>query len=164
KRRTNVGMPSVPYVVDLTSSGLSPTKPVLANLSPAALVEAAVARGEGQLTDDGALTVSTGKYTGRSPKDRFIVRETETDSEVAWGGFNNPIGMEAFVRIERRIVDHLNRQELFVLDGQVCADPAHRVRVRVVAEKAWQTLFAHCLFQRPTLAELQSYRPDWHVL
>jgi phosphoenolpyruvate carboxykinase (ATP) len=159
-----MGLSRVPPAVDLTSCGLAPRRAEHANLPPAALIEAAVAREEGQLTDSGALVVSTGKYTGRSPKDRFIVRENDTDGQVAWGGFNNAFEPAKFEQLERRIRDHLNERDLFVLDAQVCADPAHRLRVRLVAEKAWQTLFARCLFQRPTLAELADYQPDWHVL
>jgi phosphoenolpyruvate carboxykinase (ATP) len=130
----------------------------------AALVEAAVRRGEAGLTDAGALVALTGKYTGRVPKDRFIVRDAATESLVNWGSSNLPTDPATFDRLRDKVRDHLRGRELFVTDGEVCADPAHRLRVRVVSEKAWHALFARHLFRRPTTSDLAAYRPDWHIL
>jgi phosphoenolpyruvate carboxykinase (ATP) len=134
---------------------------VIANCSTPEWVERAVARREGQLTSTGALDCFTGKRTGRSPKDRFIVRDALTESEVAWGGFNNPIEPEVAARILSKTRSYLESRNHFVQDGTVGADPRYRIRIRTVAEKAWHALFARCLFLRPASEELQSFQPDW---
>src|SRR5260370_39590279 len=153
-----------PASLDLSTAGVSPRRLVAANLSPAALVEAALRRGEGELTDTGALVARTFARTGRSPKDRFIVREAKSEAQINWGGVNQPIEPAAFESIRQRIVTHLQDRDLFVCDGQVCADAIYRVRVRAIAEKAWHALFARCLYLRPTPPDLLTFRPDWHVL
>lgn len=150
--------------IDLSACGLQPTMPVIANPSTPVLVEMSLARHESQLTDNGALVAYTGERTGRSPKDRFVVRDSQTDSLVDWGASNQAIDPMAFDRILKRVLQHLNSRELFVCDGGACADPSHRLRVRVVAEKAWHALFARCLFLRPGPAELARFVPDWHIL
>jgi phosphoenolpyruvate carboxykinase (ATP) len=137
---------------------------VFANPSVPVLVEASLARGEGQLTDTGALNAQTGARTGRSPKDRFIVRDAETEVPVNWGNVNQPVDRVTFDRVMSRAIDHLNQQDLFVCDGEACADPSHRLRVRVIAEKAWHALFSRCLFLRPPREELARFKPDWHIL
>jgi phosphoenolpyruvate carboxykinase (ATP) len=136
---------------------------VIANPSTPVLVELSLARHESQLTDNGALVAYTGERTGRSPKDRYIVRDSQSDSLVDWGAINQPIEPEVFDRILQSVQQHLNSQELYVCDGEACADPAHRLRVRVIAEKAWHALFARCLFLRPGPADLMRFVPDWHI-
>ncbi|MFL5342097.1 MAG: phosphoenolpyruvate carboxykinase (ATP) [Gemmataceae bacterium] len=153
-----------PTPLDLGAIGLSPRRLVAANLSPAALVEAALQRGEGELTDAGALDARTGARTGRSPKDRFIVREKQSEAHIHWGGVNQPIEPAIFDGIRRKVLAHLQERDLFICDGQVCADLAYRVKVRVVAEKAWHALFTRCLYLRPTPLDLLTFEPDWHVL
>jgi phosphoenolpyruvate carboxykinase (ATP) len=148
----------------LSLCGIQASRKVYLNPSAPVLIEQALARNEAQLTDTGALVAYTGARTGRSPKDRFIVRDATTASEVDWGAVNQPIEPELFERVRNRVVEHLQGQELFVCDGEACADPAHRLHVRVVAEKAWHALFAGCLFLRPSAAERKQFRPDWHVL
>ena len=123
---------------------------VHANLSAAALVQAAVRRKEGELTAAGALACKTGKRTGRSPKDKFVARELGTESSVHWGPVNQPMPAEAFNRLADLVRAYLQHRELFTFDGAVGADPRHRLRVRVVSETAWHTLFARCLFLRDT--------------
>jgi phosphoenolpyruvate carboxykinase (ATP) len=150
--------------VSLSACGINASANVHFGLSSPAMVELALTRKEAQLTQDGALVALTGSRTGRSPKDRFVVRDGNTDSQVNWGPVNQPVEPEVFERIRRRVVEHLQRQELFICDGEACADSAHRLRVRVVAERAWHALFAHCLFLRPDRAKLHHFRPDWHVL
>src|SRR5260221_11258579 len=102
-----------PTPLDLSIVGLSPRRLVAANLSPAALVEAALRRGEGELTDTGALVAYTFARTGRSPKDRFIVREPNSAAQINWGGVNQPIEPAVFERIRQRIVTHLQDRDLF---------------------------------------------------
>src|SRR5262249_44084344 len=148
---------------DLSACGLSPAKTIYANPSVPTLVELSLGRQESQLTDTGALVAQTGARTGRSPKDRFIVRDAESEALVNWGNVNQPVDRAAYDRVMNRAIAHLDRQELFVCDGEACADPAHRLRVRVVAEKAWHALFARCLFLRPPREELARFKPDWHI-
>jgi phosphoenolpyruvate carboxykinase (ATP) len=150
--------------VDLSACGLADARAVNARLPAAALVEAAVRRSEAGLTSVGALVALTGSRTGRSPKDRYIVRDAVTDAVVDWSPVNQPLAPPEFDRSRDRVIAHLRGQDLFVTDGEMCADPAHRLRVRVVAEKAWHALFAQQLFRRPAAADLAAYRPDWHML
>lgn len=157
-------MPAAAAPVNLSACGIHPSQPVHGNPSVPVLIEQALARREGLLTDMGALVAYTGERTGRSPKDRFIVRDEQTESVVNWGNVNQPIEPAAFNRVFERVVDHLGKRELFVSDGEACADPAHRLRVRVVAEKAWHALFARCLFLRPMREELAQFQPEWHIL
>ncbi|HEY8505438.1 MAG TPA: phosphoenolpyruvate carboxykinase (ATP), partial [Gemmataceae bacterium] len=128
--------------------GLVNNREVFWNLSAPALVETALARGEGILTDRGALAVTTGKRTGRSPKDRFVVRDASTEKEVWWGPINLPIEPDAFGRLLDRVRAYLQGRSLFVHDAYTCADPRYRLPLRVVTENAWHALFAHCLFRR----------------
>lgn len=149
---------------DLSVCGLKPEGTVHANLPVPILIERSLARLEAQLTDMGALVAYTGARTGRSPKDRFIVRDDLTESLVNWGNVNQPVSATDFDLVWRRAAHHLNSRELFVTDGEACADSEHRLRVRVVAEKAWHALFARCLFLRPSRDELVRFQPDWHIL
>jgi hypothetical protein len=137
---------------------------VQANLPVPVLIERSLSRLESQLTDMGALVAYTGARTGRSPKDRFIVRDATTEATVNWGSVNQPVDVADFDVVWQRVVEHLNYRELFVTDGEACADSDHRLRVRVVAEKAWHALFARCLFLRPSREELVRFQPDWHIL
>jgi phosphoenolpyruvate carboxykinase (ATP) len=134
------------------------------NLSTARLVEEIIARAEGRLTDRGAVVVETGKYTGRSPKDKYIVREPGTDENVDWGEVNQPIAADRFEAIESRVRAHLADTELFVCDAFGGADRTHRLPIRVIAERAYHALFARQLFIRPTADELASHQPEWTII
>jgi phosphoenolpyruvate carboxykinase (ATP) len=137
--------------------------PILANLSSAALLENALRRREGVLTDLGALSAFTGSRTGRSPKDKFIVKDTGVAGEIDWSA-NQPMDPAAFGRLGDRVTAHLSGRELFVFDGFACAPERYRLPLRVVTEKAWHSLFARCLFLRPTMEQLRSFAPEWTVL
>ncbi len=150
--------------VDLRPHGLINTGKVYANLSSAALTELALARGEGQLTAAGALVAYTGTRTGRSPKDRFLVDEPERAGDIAWGKVNQPMEPAVFERLLDKVRAYLQGRDVFVFDGWACADPRHRLRVRVVAEKSWHALFAQCLFLRPTAEQRAGFVPDFTVL
>jgi phosphoenolpyruvate carboxykinase (ATP) len=140
--------PSAPAIPDLAWLGLAPGR-VFWNLGVHALYEQALQRGEARLAPGGALVAVTGKCTGRSPHDRFIVEEPSTTGDVWWGSVNRPIGAEAFDRLQARLADHLRGRDLFVQDLHVGADPAHRMDVRVITEQAWHSLFARNMFIRP---------------
>jgi phosphoenolpyruvate carboxykinase (ATP) len=149
---------------DLRDLGLAHPGPVYANRPAAELVELALAGREGGLTAKGALVAATGRRTGRSPQDRYIVRESSSEKEIAWGTVNRPLDPAAFDRLLAKTGAYLQNRPLYLTDGAAGADPAYRLNVRVVAEKAWHALFARCLFLRPSPAELAAFRPDWTIL
>jgi phosphoenolpyruvate carboxykinase (ATP) len=134
------------------------------NLSAPELVEFAVSRQEGILARSGALVTRTGSRTGRSPRDRFFVAHGRSKDEIDWGQINQPIEPEIFDALFDRARDHLEGRELFVVDGYVGADPAHRINLRVIAEYAWHALFAHQLFRRLDRDEVDGFEPDFTVL
>jgi phosphoenolpyruvate carboxykinase (ATP) len=149
--------------IDLHSYGLNPGK-VHANLSPAALAEMAVLRGEGHLTDRGALNAFTGSRTGRSPRDRFVVAEQGRSEEIWWGPINRPMDAAIFDRLLTKVLTHLRGREVFVFAGAAGADSRYRLNVQVIAEKAWHALFAHDLFLRLTPQELAHFEPQFTII
>ena len=151
-------------IFGLESLGITNPGHVYRNLSVPRLVEHALIRGEGQLAANGALRVSTGKYTGRSPNDKFIVDEPETHDQIVWNHLNRPISEEHFERLYRKVLDYVDERDLYVFDGYVGADPRYRFGVRVVNEFAWQNLFVHQLFLRPNPEELIDHHPDFTVI
>ncbi len=133
-------------------------------LSPAQLTEKALAAGEGVLTDTGALRVMTGKYTGRSPKDRFIVDEPEFHDQIAWGKVNMPISNEKFERIYKGVRAYLQHRDIYVFDGFAGADPDYRLNVRVINDLASENMFIHQLLIRPTAEELKNFVPGFTIV
>lgn len=134
------------------------------NLSTAELVEHALRRGEGTLTDDGALAVDTGKYTGRSPKDKFIVRDEHTESEIHWGSVNQPITPETFEYVYNRVQAYLQNRSVYVFQGYAGADARYRLPIQVTTEYAWHNLFARTMFIRPTPDQLLTHKTQFHVI
>jgi phosphoenolpyruvate carboxykinase (ATP) len=134
------------------------------NLSVPALVEMIIKRKEGILTSTGALSVKTGKFTGRSPDDKYIVEDEETQNTVAWGKVNHSISEENFEKILRAMKKHVEDKEFFVFDGFVGADPENRLPIRILNNRAWHNLFARQLFIRPTSDELKNYKPEFTLL
>ncbi|NOV01878.1 phosphoenolpyruvate carboxykinase (ATP) [Paenibacillus sp. LMG 31457] len=134
------------------------------NLSVSELVESALERKEGVLASSGALQVYTGKYTGRSPKDKFIVQEPSVRDHVEWGAVNEPISESQFERLYQKAQDYMSDKDLFVFDGYAGADPEYRLPIRVVNEYAWQNLFVRQLFVRPTEEELQTHAAEFTVI
>ena len=133
------------------------------NLAPADLYEHAILRGEANIVASGALTAETGKHTGRSPKDKFFVREASSEGKLWWAG-NQAVEGHVFDRALERMVDFMNDNEVFVQDLHACADARHRLRVRVVTELAWHSLFAHNLFIRPAPDERTGFVPEFTVI
>ena len=145
--------------------GIISPKAVYRNLTPAQLTEAALRRGEGTLSNTGALVVTTGKYTGRSPNDKFIVDTDTIHNEIAWGKVNRPISREKFDAIKGKVAAYLQGREVFIFDGYEGADKKYTQKFRVVNELASQNLFIHQLLIRPTAEELAAYgEPDYTIL
>jgi phosphoenolpyruvate carboxykinase (ATP) len=144
--------------------GLSNLGPLHWNLSPAALIEMAVERKEGFLASTGALVVYTGKRTGRSPKDRYLVADPAVQEQIWWGPSNQPLAPMLFAHLLDKARTFLQKRDLFVCDGWAGSDPRYRIGVRILGELAWHGLFARTLFLRPTAAELQTFRPDFTIL
>lgn len=134
------------------------------NLSIPRLVETAITRGEGVLTDMGAFNVVGGRYTGRSPDDRFIVDEPGIRDEIWWGPVNRPFPQDAFDRLSSRVARFLKDREVFVFDGFAGTDPEYRLPIRVVTELAWQNVFAQQVFLHPTPDELLTHEPEFTVM
>ena len=147
---------------DLSYLGLG-TSLVKYQLSVPELIEEALANGEGKLADSGALAIDTGKFTGRSPKDRYIVADTLTENDVWWGDVNIKISPEQFEVLYHKVTNYLNSRKCYVRDAAACADPAYEISIRVVTETAYQNLFAHNLFLRVEERD-QLSRPDWTIL
>ena len=135
------------------------------NLETAPLVEAAVQRGEGRLTKDGALLVDTGKFTGRSVKDKFVVRDDTTEDTINWGSINQPMTVEHWANLKADFMAALKEQkELFVADLFGGSQPEYRVNVRVVTQMAWHNLFIRTLLVRPKADELSGFTPDYTII
>ncbi len=149
----------------LDKQGFSTSATLFANLGTAALVEHAVKRGEGRLTKDGALLVDTGKFTGRSVKDKYVVRDATTESSINWGPINQPMAGEHWVNLKADFMAALTDQkELYVADLFGGSQPEYRVNVRVVTQMAWHSLFIRTLLVRPTADEIASFTPEYTIL
>jgi len=134
------------------------------NLSPAALYEHAVRRDEAAIVSTGALTAETGKHTGRSPRDKFFVKEPTSQDAIWWHPGNQAIAPGRFDQLLARMEDFIATNDVYTQDVFACADPRYRLRVRVVTELAWHSLFARNLFIRPTADELMDFEPDFTVI
>ncbi len=134
-------------------------------LSVPQLVEKVLQRQEGVLTSTGAVRAETGKYTGRSPKDKFIVEEESIKDKIDWGSVNQPISSEVFEKLYDKVIKYLqNKDEVFVFNGFAGADPKYRLPIQVINEYAWHNLFAHQLFVRPTEDELSEHQAEFSVV
>jgi len=134
------------------------------NLSVPSLVELIINRKEGVLSTTGALSVKTGRFTGRSPDDKYIVDDEVTHNSVDWGKVNHSISEENFEKIFRRMKNHVEEKEFFIFDGFVGADPENRLAIRIINNRAWHNLFARQLFIRPTPEELENQKPEFTLL
>ena len=135
------------------------------NLSPDELEKISLQRNLGRLTSSGALAVNTGEFTGRSPKDRYIVKDEITENKVWWDGkINLPFDPYKFEILYNRVIDYLSDKELFARDVYACADERYRLKIRVVTELPWVSLFASNMFINPSQEELEDFTPEWTVI
>jgi len=134
------------------------------NLSSEELVQKTLDLGQGVLNNTGALCVNTGKFTGRSPKDKFTVIDDITRDSVDWGDVNIPLEPKYFDSLYEKVCQYLSGKELWVRDAYAGADPKHRINVRIVNDTPWANLFCHNLFLRPTAEEISSFKHDWLIL
>ena len=134
------------------------------NLAPEKLADLSVEKGMATRTSTGAITVDTGEFTGRSPKDRFIVRDALTEDAVWWGDINIGFDPAKFDALAEKVGAYLNGKELYVRDVYACADDRYRMNIRVVNEYPWSNMFAYNMFLRPTAEELASFDPEWTIL
>jgi phosphoenolpyruvate carboxykinase (ATP) len=149
----------------LVKLGLRSSHTIHYQLSPEELIADALRMGEGVLSNTGALVIQTGEFTGRSPKDKFLVNDEITAGTVDWNEFNIPLDEKYFDIIFRKVTDHLNkRPEIWVRDAYACADEQFRLNIRVINEKPSINLFVYNMFLRPTEEELDSFEPGWHIL
>jgi phosphoenolpyruvate carboxykinase (ATP) len=156
---------ATPLNVPLSAQGLPEPAVLFANLGTAPLVEHAVSNGEGLLAKDGPFVVETGKHTGRSAKDKFIVRDAETENTVWWGKTNVSMTPAQFAALKADFLAHLGtKDKLYVADLFGGSQPDHRVNVRVVNELAWHNLFIRTLLVRPTTEELASFAPEYTII
>jgi phosphoenolpyruvate carboxykinase (ATP) len=149
--------------MELLRQGLRPRAAVHWNWPPAMLVEQAVRRDEGVLTAQGAFVGLTSPHTGRSPSDKFVVRESTSERSIDWSN-NHALEAEQYQRLKRDVLAYLEGQELFIRDVFCGADPDYRLPVRVVTTAAWQSLFVHNMFIEPTPAERERFEPGFVVL
>lgn len=148
----------------LEQEGFRRLKRVYWNLTPSALVEHAIRKGEGILAANGALVVTTGRHTGRSPKDKFIVRTPEVEQKIWWGLVNQPFEPERFDSLYQRVLTYLEGKELFVQDCFAGADERYRLPIRVITQYAWHSLFARQLFVHPQNGVTSVHKPQFAVL
>ncbi|HLE34769.1 MAG TPA: phosphoenolpyruvate carboxykinase (ATP) [Nitrososphaerales archaeon] len=151
------------FMMELEEIGIRTDK-VQRNLSVQSLMDIAVSRKEGVVSSTGALSVVTGKFTGRSPDDRYIVDDDLTHDTVHWGIVNHPYSQENFEKLFGKMKRHLEGKDIFIFDGFVGADPKFRMSLRVINDHAWQNLFARQLFIRPNASELESFKPEFTVI
>ncbi len=161
-----MSVPTISFSTEnLVKMGLKHTESIHYQSSPEELVEDTLRMREGVLTDTGALAINTGEFTGRSPKDKFTVKDETTEKTVNWNEFNIPIEEKYFHVVHKKMMEYLDAQpEIWVRDCYACADPRYRLNIRVVTEKPWTNLFAYNMFLRPTEEELEDFAPEWHVI
>lgn len=148
----------------LKDLGIKNHRHIYRNLPVPKLIEHTIARGEGILASNGALCLITGKYTGRSPNDKFIVEEPSSAEEIHWNELNVSISETNFFLLYRRVISYVQGRDLYIFDGYVGADPKYRMAVRIINELPAQNLFAHQMFIRPTPEELETHQPDFTVI
>jgi phosphoenolpyruvate carboxykinase (ATP) len=150
--------------MDLSEHGIRPTGRVHHQPTTSLLYMHALAREDGVLAEGGPLVVDTGSHTGRSPKDKFIVREPASESRIWWSDVNAELSQDNFESLREKVVSHLEEVDLYIVDAFAGADPAHRLGVRVITDSPWHALFAKTLFIEPTDEELEEHEPQALVL
>ena len=153
----------VTKTISLTSYGIQSSK-VHYQLSSEELHKITVEKNQGVTVNSGALAVNTGEFTGRSPKDRFIVEDAITKDEIWWGDINIPFESDKFDKLYDKVVNYLSDKELFVRDNFACADENYKVKIRHINEYPWSNMFTYNMFLRPDEAELENFTPEWTVV
>lgn len=133
-------------------------------LSPSELHKITLEKDMGKEASSGALAINTGEFTGRSPMDRFIVKDDVTADKVWWGDINIPFAPDKFDALYDKVIDYLNEKELYVRDAYACADKDYKLNIRVINEYPWSNMFAYNMFLRPTVEELNGFDPEWTVV
>ena len=149
--------------ISLENYGIKNAK-VNYQLSSDELHSETIAKGQGVESSSGALAVNTGEFTGRSPMDRFIVKDDITKDKVWWGTINIPFESDKFQKLYDKVVDYLSEKEIYVRDSYACADEDYKLNMRVINEYPWSNMFAYNMFLRPTEAELENFSPEWTVV
>jgi len=149
--------------VSLETYGIKNAK-VKYQLSSDDLHAITIEKGQGVESASGALAVNTGEFTGRSPLDRFIVKDDVTKDRVWWGNINIPFDADKFDKLYDKVTSYLSEKEVFVRDSYACADDAYRLNIRVITEFPWSNMFAHNMFLRPTAEELKNFTPEWTIV
>src|SRR5439155_10566205 len=148
----------------LDGHGIYASGRVYPHPTTALLYTHALARGDGRLAEGGPLAVDTGRHTGRSPKDKFVVREPGSEDRIWWGSVNQPLEEESFERLRDKVVSSYAEGDVYVVDAFAGADPEHRICVRVVTDHPYHALFAKTLFIEPTAEDLAEFEPQALVL
>src|SRR3954451_17550818 len=158
-------MTELPGHVDLSEHGIDASGRVYRNPTTSLLYTQALLRGEGKLAEGGPLAVDTGVFTGRSPKDKFLVQEESSQERIWWGEGNQPLSTEHYSGLRDKVTTQLESADaLYVIDAWAGADPVHRIGVRVITAHPYHALFAKTMFIDPTASELASFRPGAVVL
>ncbi|SFD12070.1 phosphoenolpyruvate carboxykinase (ATP) [Chitinophaga sp. CF118] len=151
-------------VADLSILGIRQAANIYYQLEPSVLVSQTLSRRQGALTSSGALSVNTGKFTGRAPKDKFIVKDNLTADTVNWNDFNIPVSADCFDRLYEKITAYFTGKDVWVRDCYACADPSYRINIQVITDTPWASLFAYNMFLRPAEEELEYMHPEWTVI
>jgi phosphoenolpyruvate carboxykinase (ATP) len=154
----------VPESNNLNDLGFKNLSKVHWNLSPSTLAEISVNKKMGVFTDKGALAINTGKFTGRSPKDRFIVKDKKTNETVWWGDINIPFEEDKFDSLYKKIVAYFENKEMYVRDASACSVDDFKLKLRVINEFPWSNQFAGNMFIDPEESELKNFNPEWHII
>ncbi len=149
---------------DLAKIGFQTSENVYWNLDPQTLTQDALDQNEGKLSHTGALCIETGRFTGRSPKDRYIVKDNITAHTVDWGDINQAVTPEIFNNLKANILEYLSDKNVYAKDAYACSHADYKLNIRLIAEKPWSAQFAHNMFRRLTENEILDFTPEWHIL
>jgi phosphoenolpyruvate carboxykinase (ATP) len=150
--------------IEIIASIKNHAQTVFENLTTDELVAKALERNEGRITSQGALAADTGEFTGRSPKDKFLVNDAQTADSAWWGAVNQPFEEAKFDALLNKVMNHMEGKEIFVRHAFACADPKNRLNIQVVTESAYQNLFAKHLFLRPSAEEIATQPTEWIIV
>jgi len=148
----------------ISTLGLANVEAAYWNLDPAQLVEETIIRGEGVLANNGALAIDTGEFTGRSPKDRFVVEDEITKDTVWWGNVNIKFDADKFDKLYNRVTSYLSGKEVYVRDAYACSSEKYRLNLRLVSEFPYSNLFAYNMFLRPSDEEIKTFEAEWNIV